>query len=153
MGGVWVTYSELHALGTSSPQLSGHHNLAALSAALHDEPQNTIASPSHGQTVEQLVSKGLALGDGGQTAVLDLGGVQRDGVLGELEALLNQRGELADAAPLLAEHLLCVCRPDNDVGHGWRDADLDARVALLGQLALEELVEFGIEYTVCGREC
>jgi hypothetical protein len=38
---------------------------------------------------------------------------------------------------------------DDDVGDGGRDADLDARVALLGQLALEELVELGVENTVC----
>jgi len=40
---------------------------------------------------------------------------------------------------------------DDDVGDGGRDADLDARVALLGQLALEELVELGVEDTVCAR--
>jgi hypothetical protein len=37
---------------------------------------------------------------------------------------------------------------DDDVGDGGGDADLDARVALLGQLALEELVQLGIEDTV-----
>jgi hypothetical protein len=88
------------------------------------------------------------LGDGGQTAVLDLGGVQRDRVLGELEALLDERGELTDAAALLAEDLLCVGGADDDVGDGGRDADLDAGVALLGQLALEELVQLSIEDTV-----
>jgi hypothetical protein len=39
---------------------------------------------------------------------------------------------------------------DDDVGDGGGDADLDARVALLGQLALEELVQLGIEDTVWG---
>ena len=34
---------------------------------------------------------------------------------------------------------------DDDVGDGGRDADLDAGVALLGQLALEELVQLGVE--------
>lgn len=144
-----VSYGELHALGTGSPELSRNDNLATLGTRLHDEPQDTIASPSHGETVEELVAEGFALGDGGETAVLDLCGVERDGVLGELEALLDERGELTDAAALLAEDLLCVGGADDDVGNGWRDADLDAGVALLSELALEELVEFGVEDTVC----
>ena len=37
---------------------------------------------------------------------------------------------------------------DDDVGDGRGDADLDARVALLGELTLEELVQLGIEDTV-----
>lgn len=146
-------YGELHALGTGGPELSGDDNLATLGARLHDEPQDTVASPSDGQTVEKLVSEGLALGDGRETTVLDLGGVQRDGVLGELEALLDERGELTDAAALLSENLLCVGGADDDVGDGGSDADLDARVTLLGQLALEELVQLSIEDTVCGRLC
>lgn len=40
--------------------------------------------------------------------------------------------------------------PDDDVGHGGSDADLDAGIALLSQLALEEFVQLGIEDTVCG---
>lgn len=139
---------ELHGLGTSSTELSRNNDLTALGARLHDEAQDTIAGTTDGKTVEQLVAQGLALGDGGQTAVLDLGGVQGDGVLGELEALLDQGGELADAAALLAEDLLGVGGADDDVGDGGGDADLDAGVALLSELALEELVQLGVEDTV-----
>jgi len=144
-------YRELHALSTSSPQLAAHDNLATLGTALHDEPQHTVARPPHSQTVQQLVPERLALGDGGETAALDLSGIEGDGVFGELEALLDEGGELADAAALLAEHLLRVGCADDDVGDGRGDADFDARVALLGQLALEELVQFGVEDTVCRR--
>jgi hypothetical protein len=146
-------YGELHALGTSGPELSGNNNLATLGAGLHDESQDTVASPSDGQTIEKLVSEGLALGDGRETTVLDLRGVERNRVLGELEALLDERGELTDAATLLSENLLCVGGADDDVGDGGCDADLDAGVALLGQLALEELVQLSIEDTVCGGPC
>ena len=139
---------ELHGLGTGGTELAGDDNLAALGAALHDEAEDTIAGTADGQTVEQLVAEGLALSDGGQTAVLDLGGVQGDGVLGELEALLDERGELTDAAALLAEDLLGVGGADDDVGDGRGDADLDAGVTLLSELALEELVELGVEDTV-----
>jgi hypothetical protein len=139
---------ELHRLSTRSAQLSGNDNLAALSAGLHDEAEDTIAGTADGETVQQLVAQGLALGDSGQTTILDLGGVERDAVLRKLEALLDEGGELANAATLLAQNLLSVGGPDDDVGDSGGDADLDARVALLGQLVLEELVQLGIEDTV-----
>jgi hypothetical protein len=84
------TYGELHALGTGSPQLSRDNNLATLGAALHDESQNTVACSPDGKTVKQLVSEGFALGDSGETTVLNLGGIEGDGVFGELEALLDE---------------------------------------------------------------
>ena len=139
---------ELHALGTGSTELAGNDNLATLGTALHDEAEDTVASTADGEAVEELVAEGLALGDSGETTVLDLGSVEGDGVLRELEALLDEAGELADAASLLAKNLLGVCRADDDVGHGRSDADLDAGVTLLGQLTLEELVELSIEDAV-----
>lgn len=191
------TYSELHGLGTGSTELARNDNLATLGTALHDEAEDTIAGSADGKTVQELVAERLALSDGGQTTVLDLGGVERDRVLGELEALLNEGGELADAATLFTENLLGVggtddcrsisipflflavlqifhastlplCNPTTqrnanfpfhrisksqqgqrtDIGHGRSDADLDARVTLLSKLALEELVQFGVENTV-----
>jgi hypothetical protein len=139
---------ELHGLGTGSTELTGDDNLATLGAGLHDEAEDTIAGTTDGETVEKLVSEGLALSDGGQTTVLDLGGVEGDTVLGELESLLDERGELADAATLLTENLLGVGGADDDVGDGRRNADLDARVTLLSEFALEELVQLGVENTV-----
>lgn len=139
---------ELHGLGTGSTELTGNDDLATLGAGLHDEAQDTIAGTTDGETVEELVAERLALGDGGQTTVLDLGGVEGNAVLGELEALLNQAGELADAATLLTEDLLGVGGTDDDVGDGGGDADFDAGVTLLGQLALEELVQLGVENTI-----
>lgn len=56
---------------------------------------------------------------------MDLGGIQGDGVFGELESLLDEGGELADAASLLAQDLLCVCCSDDDVGHGGGYSDFD----------------------------
>lgn len=139
---------ELHALGTGSTELTRDDNLTTLGAGLHDEAEDTIAGTSDGETVEELVAEGLALGDGGETSVLDLGGVERDGVFGELESLLDEGGELADAATLLTENLLGVGGSDDDVGDGGGNADLDAGVTLLSELALEELVELGVEDTV-----
>jgi hypothetical protein len=38
---------------------------------------------------------------------------------------------------------------DDDVGDGGRNANLNAGVAFLSQLTLEELVELGVENAVC----
>ena len=140
--------SELHALRTSGAKLARNDDLATLGTALHDEAEDTIAGTADGETVQELVAERLALGDGGQTAVLDFGGIEGDRVLGELETLLDEGSELADAAALLAEDLLGVRRADDNIGDGRGDADLNARVALLSQLTLEELVQLGIEDTI-----
>lgn len=95
-------YSELHALCTGGSQLSADNDLATLSTALHDESQHTVACSSDSQAIEEFVSEGFALGDSGETTVLDLGGVERDAVLGELESLLDEGGEFADSSSLLA---------------------------------------------------
>ena len=44
------TVHELHGLGPLTPQLTGHHHLTALSAALHDETQHTVARPGGKET-------------------------------------------------------------------------------------------------------
>jgi hypothetical protein len=142
------TVSELHRLGTSSTELARNDNLATLGTALHDETENTIAGSSDSETIEELVAEGLALSDGGKTTVLDLGGVEGDRVLGELESLLNEGGELTDAATLFTKDFLGVGGADDDIGHSGSDTDFDARVTLLSEFALEELVQFGVENTV-----
>lgn len=107
------SYSEFHALRTGGSQLSADNNLATLGTALHDESQNTIACSSDSQAIEEFVSEGFALGDGGETTVLDLGGVEGDAVFGELESLLDEGGEFADSSSLLAEDFLGVCGSDD----------------------------------------
>jgi len=125
------TISELHALGTSSTKLSRDNNITALSTTLHDESKDTIASSSNSKTVEEFVSEGLALSDGRETSVLDLGGVERDGIFGELESLLDEGGEFANSSSLLAENFLCVGGSNDDVGNGGCDTNFDARVSFL----------------------
>lgn len=110
------TISELHALGTSSTELSRDNNLATLSTTLHDESKDTIACTSNSQTVEKLVSEGLALRDSRETSVLDLGSIEGDRVFGEFESLLDEGGEFADASSLLTENFLCVGSADDNVG-------------------------------------
>lgn len=107
------TYGEFHALRPSSPQLPRNHHLAPFRTAFHDETQHAVARSSDRQSVEQFVAQGFALRDGGEAAVLHLGGIEGDGVLGELEAFLDEGGQFADAAALLAEDFLGVCCADD----------------------------------------
>ena len=107
------THGELHALGAGRSKLAADDHLTALGTALHDETEHAIAGSSHGQSVQELVSKRFALSDGRETTVLHLGRVERDRVLGELEALLDERGEFPDATSLFAQDFLRV-RCTND---------------------------------------
>ena len=143
---------ELHGLGASGAQLAGNNDLATLGAGLHDEAENAIAGTTNGKTVEELVAEGLALSDGRKTAVLDLGGVQRNRVLGELEPLLDQGGELANAAALLSENLLSVGSTDNDICDSGRNAHFYATVPFFSQFFLEELIELCVEHAI-GDDC
>ena len=52
-----------------------------------------------------------------------------DGVLIEVEPLLDEGGELANAAALLAEHVLGAGGENDDLGPGRGHADLNTRVA------------------------
>ena len=62
--------------------------------------------------------------------------------------LVPLREPLADAAALFAEDFLGVGGANDNIGDGRGNADLDTGVALLGQLALEELVQLGVKDTV-----
>jgi len=139
------TVGELHRLSTGSAKLARDNDLATLGSALHDEAEHTIAGTANGEAIEELVAERLALGDGAETTILNLGSVKRNRVLRELEPLLDETSELTNAATLLAENLLGVGSADDDIGHGRRNADLNTAVTLLGQLALKKLVELGVE--------
>jgi hypothetical protein len=104
--------------------------------------------PPDGKTSEELVLEGLSLSHGAEGTVGHTLGVELDLVLGEVEPLLDDRGELADPAALLTEHLLGAGGTDDDLHAGRGLADLDARVTLLGKLASEELVQLRVEHSI-----
>ena len=62
------------------------------------------------------------MSDGRKTTVLDLGSIERDGVFGELEALLDEGGEFSYAAALLAKDFLSV-RGADDCGRQLVDIE------------------------------
>ena len=109
------TIGELHRLGTGRTQLAGDDNLTALRTGLHNETENTIACTPDGKATEKLVSEGLALGDGGETTVLDLLCVKLERVFRIFEALLDERSEFTDATALLSENFLRVSSANDDL--------------------------------------
>ena len=156
---------ELHRLGAGGTKLARDNDLATLGARLHDEAEDTVAraeeransnqlrppcsivyspnSPTDGKTTEELVAETLALSDSIETTVLNLLGVELNGPLGELETLLDERSELANAASLLSEDLLGVGGADDDLGAGVGNANLAAGVSLRREGTGEELGELG----------
>jgi hypothetical protein len=72
-------------------------------------------APTDGEPTEELVTQRFTLSDGGETAVLDLFGVELERALGELESLLDERCELANTPSLLSQHFLRVGCPDNNL--------------------------------------
>jgi hypothetical protein len=55
------------------------------------------------------------LSDSGKTTVVDFLGIELEGVVRVLEALLDERGEFADSTTFLAEHFLGVSSADDDL--------------------------------------
>ena len=104
--------------------------------------------PADSKTTEELVAEGLALGDGGETTGVDLLGVELNGALGEVETLLDDGGELANAAAPLTENTLGLGGPDDNLLAGGGDTDLNSSVSLLGELAHEELVQLSVENSI-----
>lgn len=104
--------------------------------------------PSDGEATEELVAEGLGLGDGAEAAVADLLGVELHSAVGEVESLLHHRRQLPDPATLLTEDALGAGGADDDLGPHGGDPDLDAREAVLPELAGEHLVQLGQEHAI-----
>ncbi len=159
------TVGKLHGLGTGSAQLARHNNLAAcervrrleskerrtLGARLHNESDNAVAGTTDRQALQQLELDGFGLGNGAETALLDALGKQLNTVGLEVESALDERRELSDSSALFAEHRLRAGGADNDFRACGRHSHLEARIAVLGQLAGEELVQLGKEDSVSDK--
>jgi len=106
---------ELHTLGTSSTQFARNDNLTTFRTTFHDKTKNTIAGTTDSHTPKELVSERLALSDRGQTTGLDLFRIKLDGILTELEALLDEGSKLTNTPTLLAQYFLGVSSADDDL--------------------------------------
>jgi len=145
------TVNELHGFGTLTTDFTADDDFAAASTLLHDESKNTVGGSSDGQASEQFVAEGLGLGNGGKTAVGNSLDVKIDLALLVAPSLVDNSGEFPDSTGLLAQHLTWSGSDDDDLA-GLALSDDDSTVAVLGELSLEELVEFGLEETVAHEE-
>jgi hypothetical protein len=145
------TISEFHGFGTSGTEFTRDNDFHTFGAGLHDKTEDTVAGPSDGQTAKELEFQRLGLSNGGETTVVDFFSVQLDSVLGEVESLLNNRGQFSDATSLFTQNGLSASGTDDDFGTDGSDTDLDARVTVLGELTGQELVELGKEDTVSNK--
>ena len=126
------TIGELHGLGTGGTKLSRDNDFTTLGTGLHNETENTIASPNNGcsvarrcpiepilpadsETVEELVPQTLTLCDGGETTVLNLLGIHLERVFGETETFLDESSKLTDPATLFAQDFLGVSSTNDNL--------------------------------------
>merc|ERR1719445_369720 len=142
------TVSELHALGTLTTQLAADNHFATLGTRLHDETEDTIAGPSHSKTTNKLVTEGLSLGDGAKATLGNLLSIQLNGALRKAKTLLDQRGQLPDAATLFTKDVLGPGGENDDLCAGGSVADLHTGVAIFSQLIGEEAVQLSAEHAV-----
>ena len=131
-----------------SAKLAGNDDFATLGSGLHDEPEHTVASTTHGQTTDELVPKGLGLCNSAKTTSGHLLGVQFDGVLREAEPLLHDGGQFTDPPTLFTQDVLGAGGHDDDFGLGGSHTDLDTGVTIFSQLTSQELVQFGLEHAI-----
>ncbi len=143
-----VSISEFHGLGTLSPQFAGDDDFASLRAGFHDEAHDAVARTTDGKAGEELELERLGLRLGAQSAILDALGVQFHGAVGEFKSLLDDARQFADALAFLAQNVLGFGGANDHLGPVGGGADLDAGVAVLGEFAGEEFIEFGVEDTV-----
>jgi hypothetical protein len=156
---------ELHRLGTLTTELSGNDNFATLGSRFHDETENTIASTTDGQSSDKFVAERFSLGDGAKTAGGDLFSVQFNCSWSEVESkienynetlifnsvhamhspLLDDSGQFTNATSLFSENVLCSGGHDDDFSAGWCNTDLNTGVTIFGELASQELIQFGFE--------
>mmetsp|Transcript_653 Transcript_653/g.1191 ORF Transcript_653/g.1191 Transcript_653/m.1191 type:complete len:236 (+) Transcript_653:281-988(+) len=140
-----VAVGELHGLCTSATDLASNHALNTLGSALHHEADNTVASATHCKATNELIAQRLALGDSTEAAVGDFLSVQLNRVLGEVPPLLDNSGEFANTTALLAKNILRPRRTDNNLSPHGRDTNLNTRVAILGELTSQQLIELSKE--------
>mmetsp|Transcript_7560 Transcript_7560/g.22171 ORF Transcript_7560/g.22171 Transcript_7560/m.22171 type:complete len:313 (+) Transcript_7560:194-1132(+) len=144
-----VSITKLHGLSTLPAKLTSDNDLHTLGTGLHDKSNNTVARTTNSKSTKKLELKGLGLGLCAQATVLHALSIKLNGTIGEVEPLLDDRGELPDALTLLSENVLGAGGTDDDLGPVWGGTDLHSSVSILGQLTSEELVKLGVEDAVC----
>jgi len=143
-----VTLLELHGLGALLLELAGDDDLTTLGVVHHDGLDDGVGGESDGDILEELELQGLDLGGGAETLSLDALDGEFYGVLGVVEPLLDEEGELSELSALNTDDGEDLGGLDSDLGLDGSNSDLDAGVTSLLESLAEEGVEFGLENTV-----
>merc|ERR1712090_75176 len=129
-------------------QFAGYDDLATLSTRLHNEAEDTITGASDGKTTDQFVTEGFSLSNGAKATSRHLLGIQFDGTIGIVEALLNDGGQFTNTLTFVVQHILSARREDDNLRARRRHAHLDSAVTIFGQLPRQELIQFGFENSI-----
>jgi hypothetical protein len=141
--------SELHGLGTLSSKLSRNDNFTSTGRGLHNEANDSITSTTNGKSSKKLVLETLSLSLSTKTTVHDTLSIKLNGTIIKVESLLNKRGQLTDALSLLSENVLGTGSTYDDVGAVRSGTNLNTGVTILSKLTGKELIELGVEASVC----
>lgn len=143
-----VTISELLGLGTLTSNLARNRDLSTLGTGLHNESKNTVACTADSEATEQLVLEGLGLGLRAEATVSNALSEDLYSTLREVESLLDNGGELANALALLTKDILSAGGLDDDFSADRGNSDLNTGIAILGELAGKKLciVALQLEY-------
>jgi len=142
---------KLHGLGALAADFARDNDFAAFGAGVHDEAEDAVAGLADGNVVEQLVAEALALGNGAEALVFYTLDKELDTIVGKAKSLLNEGSKLLDATATLAKNPLRARSANDNFCALRRNANFQARIAVLGKLAREKLVQLGIEYTVSDK--
>jgi len=136
---------KLHGFCSLAAQFAGYDDLATFSTRLHNEAEDTVTGASDGKTTDQFVTEGFSLSNGAKATSRHLLGIQFDGTIGIVEALLNDGGQFTNTLTFVAQHILSARREDDNLRARRRHAHLDSAVTIFGQLPRQELIQFGFE--------
>mmetsp|Transcript_21231 Transcript_21231/g.35283 ORF Transcript_21231/g.35283 Transcript_21231/m.35283 type:complete len:241 (-) Transcript_21231:13-735(-) len=146
-----VPIFEFHCLRSLCTQLATDDDLDTLAVVLHHEAENAVACAPNSESTQEFVSQRLCLCHCASSPVFDPFREEFHAVLRKVVTLLNHSGKLTDAASLISEHLPGLRCADDDLCADGCDANLHTCVAILGQRSHQELVQFGVEDTVCDK--
>jgi len=115
---------KLHGFSSLAAQFTGYDDLATFSTGLHNESEDTVTGASDGKTTDQFVPERFSLSDGAKTTSRHLLGIQFDGTIGIVEALLNDGGQFTNTLTFVAQHVLRTRREDDNLRARGRHAHL-----------------------------
>jgi len=146
-----VAIAEAHDVGTLGTSLTADSNLATTGTRLHDETDDTVASTTHGKTLQELVLERLALCHGAETTVEDTLDIELDLAVTEAETLLDDGGKLTDALTVLTKNRLGASGTDDDLCASGSVANLDTSKTTVDEHAVHELVKLAVENSICNK--